>query len=149
MAKQQPSETISLAAGIVLANGIMAPRLLLVIAVVSQTLAYKLAAPLLILGLIPVIAAVAIARWKTQPQDRPAAEVSVNNPVELGSAIQYTALLVVLSLLVRWAQEEFGEQGIYLLSALSGFADVDAVSLSLANAVQDDLPKKLPCMVFG
>ncbi|ANV87585.1 MgtC/SapB family protein [Picosynechococcus sp. PCC 7117] len=143
MAKQQPSETISLAAGIVLANGIMAPRLLLVIAVVSQTLAYKLAAPLLILGLIPVIAAVAIARWKTQPQDRPAAEVSVNNPVELGSALQYTALLVILSLLVRWAQEEFGEQGIYLLSALSGFADVDAVSLSLANAVQDDLPEKV------
>ncbi|BAW95508.1 hypothetical protein NIES970_04150 [[Synechococcus] sp. NIES-970] len=138
MAKQQPSETLSFAAGIVLANGIMAPRLLLVIAVVSQTLAYKLAAPLLILGAIPIIAAVAIARWKIDPQTKNLTTITVSNPVEIGSALQYTALLVILSLLVRWAKEEFGEQGIYLLSALSGLADVDAVSLSLANAVQDD-----------
>ncbi|MBV5260624.1 MgtC/SapB family protein [Synechococcus moorigangaii CMS01] len=143
MAKQQPRETIALAAGIVLANGIMAPRLLLVIAVVSQTLAYRLAAPLLVLGLIPLVAAVAIARWKNPTPDHTPSTIAVSNPVELGSAIQYTALLVILSLLVRWAQEEFGEQGIYLLSALSGLADVDAVSLSLANAVQSDLAEKV------
>ncbi|MEB3224627.1 MAG: MgtC/SapB family protein [Synechococcus sp.] len=143
MAKQQPNETISLAAGIVLANGIMAPRLLLVIAVVSQNLAYRLAAPLLVLGFIPLVAAVAIARWKNPAQERTPTPITVSNPVELGSAIQYTALLVILSLLVRWAQAEFGEQGIYLLSALSGFADVDAVSLSLANAVQGDLSEKV------
>ncbi|NEO28408.1 MAG: DUF4010 domain-containing protein, partial [Kamptonema sp. SIO4C4] len=45
--------------------------------------------------------------------------------------------------LVRWAEIEFGEQGVYILSGISGLADVDAVSLSLANAVQDDLAENV------
>jgi uncharacterized membrane protein (DUF4010 family) len=143
MAKQRPNETILIAAGIILANGIMAPRLLLVIAIISKTLALKLAAPLLMLGLIPLIAAGIIVRWKAPPQTKTEATVTVSNPVEIGSALQYTALLVILSLLVRWAQTEFGEQGIYLLAALSGIADLDAVSLSLARAVEGDLPEKV------
>ena len=123
----------------------MAPRLLLVIAVVSQSLALKLAAPLLILGVIPLIAAGVIVRWKAPSQDIPSATVTVavSNPIEISSALQYSALLVILSLLVRWAQAEFGEQGIYLLAGLSGIADLDAVSLSLARAVETDLPEKV------
>jgi uncharacterized membrane protein (DUF4010 family) len=95
------------------------------------------------LGIIPLIAAGIIVRWKAPPQTKTEATVTVSNPVEIGSALQYTALLVILSLLVRWAQTEFGEQGIYLLAALSGIADLDAVSLSLARAVEGDLPEKV------
>lgn len=143
MVKQKPSETIVIAAGIILANGIMAPRLLLVIAVVSKSLALKLAAPLLILGIIPLIAAGAIVRWKSPSQEISTASVTVSNPIEISSALQYSALLVILSLLVHWAQLEFGEQGIYLLAGISGIADLDAVSLSLARAVEIDLPEKV------
>lgn len=144
MAKQKNHSIPLLAAGITLANGIMPPRLLLVIMVVSPALAHKLAPPLLVLGLVPMVASLIIFRWKGQGEPTENnANILVNNPVEIGAALQYTLFLVVLSLLVRWAEAQFGEQGIYWLAGISGLADVDAVSLSLANAVQDNLAEKV------
>ncbi|NJO81086.1 MAG: DUF4010 domain-containing protein, partial [Cyanobacteria bacterium RM1_2_2] len=67
-------------------------------------------------------------------------DVELRNPIELGAALGYGAVFAVLFILIQAVETWFGDAGIYALSAISGITDVDAVSLSLAQATQGDLP---------
>lgn len=127
-----------LGAGISLASGTMAVRILIEVSIVNQALLPWLAAPIAILAIVPLIAAVAIAA-KSSKTETPA-EVELRNPIELGSALIYAGILSVLFVLIHAMESWFGNGGIYLLSAISGITDVDAVSLSLAQATKTDLP---------
>jgi uncharacterized membrane protein (DUF4010 family) len=60
-------------------------------------------------------------------------DVAVSNPFELGPAIQFGLLYGVILLVARAAQFYFGDTGVYLSSILSGLADVDAITLSMAE----------------
>jgi uncharacterized membrane protein (DUF4010 family) len=115
----------------------MSPRLLIEIAVVNASLAKQLMLPLIVLGIIPLICAIFLVLWLSPPKET--APLNLSNPVELGTALQYAALLGILSILVHAAQAWLGEGGVYLLAAISGLADVDAVSISLAQAVNDNM----------
>lgn len=126
-----------LAAGIALANGIMAPRLLLIIAVINQPLAAKLAPGILLLGLIPLGAAIVIIRQLRPPQNT--SSLAMKNPLELNTALKYGLLLMVILVVVRGAEQWFGDAGVYSVAAISGLADVDAVSISLARSSQHTL----------
>ncbi|MGB5771255.1 MAG: DUF4010 domain-containing protein, partial [Crocosphaera sp.] len=137
LAKKQQDMTILLAAGIALANGMMSPRLLIEIMVVNPSLAQQLMLPLMVLGITPLICA-GLLVWRLSPP-KSTAPVKVSNPVELGAALQYAALLAILSVLVSAAQAWFGEGGVYILSAISGLVDVDAVGISLARAANDTM----------
>ena len=71
----------------------------------------------------------------------PATEtLPLRNPLELSAAIWYALLLALLFLLTRALHAWLGEPGVYLLAAVSGLADVDAVSLSLAQMAWNDVP---------
>jgi uncharacterized membrane protein (DUF4010 family) len=56
-----------------------------------------------------------------------------SNPFDLMSAIKFGLLYAVILVVARAAQLYFGETGIYISSLLSGLADVDAITLSLAQ----------------
>jgi uncharacterized membrane protein (DUF4010 family) len=77
----------------------------------------------------------------SKPQ--PSKPVKLGNPIDLKSALLYSGGLTLLLVLVRAAQAWLGASGIYLLSALSGIADVDAVSLSLAASANNGLSTKV------
>jgi len=139
MAKQGQGQTKILATAIALASGTMAPRLLLQIGVISPPLAKELTIPLVILGLIPILIALVFI-WSGMKEDNQTVPITLSNPVELGLAVQYAFILIVMSLMIKAGQEWFGDTGIYLISALSGLADVDAVSISLARAVNQTTP---------
>jgi uncharacterized membrane protein (DUF4010 family) len=143
--ESSPATDAALALAIVLANSVMAPRLLLVIRVVNGPLAARLLGPLLLMAAVPV-ALLVLQTWRgdppTDPRPRSRAGLSIptlRNPVALGAALQVAVLLALLSILVRWAEVRYGTEGILGLAALSGLLDVDAVSLSLARAAQEDL----------
>ncbi|WP_330203147.1 MgtC/SapB family protein [Cyanobacterium sp. Dongsha4] len=138
MAKQGQGQTKILATAIALATGTMAPRLLLQIAVINSSLAKQLAIPLIILGLTPILIAL-IFIWRGIKEKNQEVPITLSNPVELGLAVQYALILIVLSLLIKAGEQWFGETGVYLVSALSGLADVDAVSISLARAVNQNM----------
>ncbi|EAZ94173.1 MgtC/SapB family protein [Crocosphaera chwakensis] len=141
MAKTRQDITILLAAGIALANGMMAPRLLIEIMVVNGSLAQQLIIPLIVLAIIPLVCA-GLLVWRLSPP-KSTTPVKLSNPVELGAALQYAALLAILSILVRAAQNWFGDSGVYLLSAISGLVDVDAVGISLAKAANDTMASQV------
>ena len=138
MARKEKGNFALLGAGISLAAATMAVRLLIEVGVVNPDLLPWLTVPLSLLAIVPLVASVIIAtRVKQNPSS---AQLKLNNPVELGAAFGFAVVLSILFVLVRAAQSWFGNTGIYALSAISGIADVDAVSLSLAQATQGNLP---------
>jgi uncharacterized membrane protein (DUF4010 family) len=108
------------------------------VSVVNSALLPLIVIPIAILAVVPLIAAVAIALRK--PSAEIMAEVPLRNPIELGSALGFGGFLALLFILIRAVETWFGNAGIYGLSALSGVSDVDAVSLSLAQATKGNLP---------
>jgi uncharacterized membrane protein (DUF4010 family) len=62
-----------------------------------------------------------------------AGEVRVSNPFELGPAIKFGLLYAVVLLVSNAARLYLGDTGLYLSSVLSGLADVDAITLSVAE----------------
>ena len=138
MARKEKGNFALLGAGISLAAGTMAVRLLIGVGIFNPALLPWLVAPVALLAMVPLVAAIVIAT--ITKQNTSSAEVKLNNPVELGAALGFALVLSILFVLVRAAQSWFGDTGIYALSAISGIADVDAVSLSLAQATRGNLP---------
>jgi uncharacterized membrane protein (DUF4010 family) len=138
IARRGQASLAVLGAGISLAAGTMAVRILLEVSLVNSALIPWLIAPIAILAIVPGIAAVIITLRKTQRE--PSTEIPLKNPIELGSALGYGMILSLLFVLIRAIEAWFGNAGIYALSAISGITDVDAVSLSLAQATKTGLP---------
>jgi len=120
-----------LAAGIVAASAIMFPRILLEVAVVNRALLAPLVFPLALMTAITVGSALWLARHSRTSTSEPITQV--RNPMELVPALQFGLFLALVMLLTRGLNEWLGERGLYLLAAISGVADVDAITLSLAN----------------
>jgi uncharacterized membrane protein (DUF4010 family) len=62
-----------------------------------------------------------------------AGEVEVSNPFELGPAIKFGLIYAAILLVSKAAQMYLGNAGLYLSSVLSGLADMDAITLSVAE----------------
>jgi uncharacterized membrane protein (DUF4010 family) len=147
MARHGQGSVSILGAGISLAAGTMAVRILAEVSIVNPALLPTLAPPIAVLAMVPLIAAGVIALRKESEPQTPStpstpstSDVALKNPIELGSAVGYGAVLAVLFVSIRAVEAWFGKSGIYALSALSGITDVDAVSLSLAQSAKVDLP---------
>lgn len=127
-----------LASGILIACGTMFPRIIIYTAVIHPDLVPHLALPITVMAISLYLPAMLI--WYQQRRhgaiDSP--ELS-QNPLELRTALMFGALLTVIMLLGKWLREAFGDTGIYLLAAVSGVADVDAITLSLTRMAQDSL----------
>ena len=65
-------------------------------------------------------------------------ELEIDNPFELGPAIKFGLIFAVVLLISKAAEVYLGEAGLYLSSFLAGLADVDAITLSIADLSQSD-----------
>lgn len=133
LASDAPRQGQVFAAGVVLANTVMAARILILAAVLAPAFAMELLVPI---GLAAVTAAlfVAFIWYRTQKTQVPADAIGIANPFELSQAIKFAALLTVILLLERVLREHFGDAGLYVLAAIAGLADVDAITLSVAKS---------------
>ncbi len=125
-----------LAAGVLAASTTMFPRILVEVALVGPALLPSLLLPLGLMTLSGYLMAWWL--WRNTENGGDASGFRLRNPCELGTAIQFGILLAVILLLAQALKEWLGETGIYLLSALSGISDVDAITLSLARMSSDD-----------
>jgi uncharacterized membrane protein (DUF4010 family) len=137
--KDHGSENI-LAAGILVACATMFPRVLVVSSVFSWALATALLWPLVAMTVVNYLGAALFWYWSGRNASQGGGGgARLNNPFELKPALLFATLLAAIMLLSRALSESFGDTGIYMLAAASGIADVDAITLSLANMVGDDL----------
>lgn len=58
--------------------------------------------------------------------------LQIKNPFDLGTVLQLAGLIAVIMLVAKSLASETGSAGLYLLAAVSGIVDVDALTLSKA-----------------
>ena len=127
----------ALAAGILLAWSAMFVRVLVLVAVVNRPLLLAAWWPIAAMGAVTGAFAVwhyraGLAEGRAAPQQ----EVAVSNPFSLVAAAKVGALFAVVLLFVKLAQEHAPGLGVYLVAALAGSVDVDAITLSMAEAAR-------------
>lgn len=137
LARAEAGLTPMLATGILVACGTMLPRLLLVAAVLNPALLRPLLAP--ILAMAGIVYAAAALYWVTQPRAPQETTALLTNPLELRSAMGFGLLLALVVLLAKALEAWLGTRGLLLLAAVSGIADVDAITLALARMNLADL----------
>ena len=77
--------------------------------------------------------------WRAGADDAGAAPLSLSNPFDFKSVLKFFALLAVIMALANGAAAWAGSAGAYVLAAISGILDVDAISLSMARLAPDRL----------
>ena len=127
-----------LACGLLATSALMFPRVLLEVGLVNASLLSQLAWPLGTATLVYAAGALLYFR-RAGTESEGQAEPPLKNPFELIPALRFAALLALILLLVEGAQRWLGDVGVYLVALLSGLADVDAITLSLARSAQGEL----------
>lgn len=118
---------------IVIASTVVFARVVAEVAVVSRDYLPVMAPPLLVMmagmaGIAAVMYRRAGEALKAPPPDEP--------PSDLKSAVVFGALYAVILVAVAFARRHLGEGGLYLVSAVSGLTDMDAITLSSAQLVE-------------
>lgn len=138
--RAEPATLRQAQTGIILATSVMYLRLLLIIFVFNRPLAFGLAPALLGLSAAGLVMA-GVGYWFTRTQSGHGRPMSASsNPLELGAAMVFAALFVLISLVSAWARAQYGATGIYLLAAIVGISDIDPFVLSLAEHATGDMP---------
>lgn len=140
MSKTRQALHPALIAGILGASGIMYPRVLVEVAVVEPTVLEALMLPVLVLAAV-VGSVAAYWWWRSGREEYPEPEESleVKNPLTLSTALQFGALYGVIIFVSKVLIERVSTSSLYVVGAVSGINDVDAISLSTANLVSDGL----------
>lgn len=126
-----------LSAGALVASITMFPRVLIITSVVNAQLFAYLLAPMALITLVAT--GYAVWLWRNSVGNPDTGGMLLKNPLQLKSALLFGALLAVIMLLAEAFRAWLGDRGIYLLAVVSGLADVDAISLSLAHMARTDL----------
>ncbi len=129
----------SLAAGVIIANLGMFAVTLFEVFVLNQALFFILLPPILIIA--AVTALMSYMLWKKAIKT--SAPVELSSPFTLLPAIKFAFFFAVIIALVKLADYYFSSQGVYVVSFLSGFASVDAITLSLTQLSVNNLPVDL------
>lgn len=138
LARSGTGVTAVLAIGIVIASVTLLPRVVIEVGIVNPALASDLIPVLGGMLLVGVGGALLWWRYGIRPQNKGMdVEPVLKNPLELTAALRFGLLLVSIMLFARAIQYMAGDAGIYALAAISGLADVDALSLSLAKMAAD------------
>lgn len=130
----------ALAAGILAAWTVMFARIVVVVAIVSADLVPALVIECSAMAAISATAAAwfYVRHGREQQQDAAAEDVALNNPFSLWSATKFSVLFAVVLLVVELVGREFEAAGLYVVAALAGLTDVDAITMSMARTARAD-----------
>jgi uncharacterized membrane protein (DUF4010 family) len=132
---REAPEASRLAAAIVLvASTVVFVRIIAEAAIVAPGVIGRLAPPLLtVAAMMGLLGAVSfLVAHRTAP-----AIPLEGEPSELKTAIVFGALYAVILFVVALVKERFGDAGLYVVAAVSGLTDMDAITLSTANLIKD------------
>ena len=125
----------ALVLGVVLANTIMFVRILIEVFVINRDLFKIMLLPLSIL--VVVCSIFSYILWRKAKDAK--GKISLDSPFTLGPALKFGAFFAVILALVKLGDVYLAEQGVYLVSFISGFADVDAITVSLSQLAKNSL----------
>lgn len=115
-----------------LASLVTVPRVAIEAAVVNYAVVPAFAIPLGV-TFAGVLAATGLLYWRAKNGDRSELEMKLSNPFRLTKALQFAGIFTGVRLLTAIAQSELGDAGLYASAALAGLAELNAITLSLAD----------------
>lgn len=123
-------------AAILLASTIMYLRVIVEVGVVNATLLPTLWPFITILTISGLLISLFLG-WRAVNDVKEG--VSLKNPFRLASAIQLGLLFAGILVISKIAATYYGEEGLLIAAALSGLADVDAMTLSAASLAGESI----------
>ncbi|MBY5958671.1 MgtC/SapB family protein [Membranicola marinus] len=117
-------------------------RVIVEISVVAPNELPFLILPLLVLFVFMILLSVGLYYTiykNNQEEHMPEPE----NPAQFKSALIFGLLYGIIILAVAFAEQEFGDSGLYYVSVIGGLANKDAITLSLAHSVRSGLDTEL------
>lgn len=118
-----------------IATTIQFVRVAFEIGVVAPAMLPKVAWPL---GMMTaIVAAVGAAFYLLRGSRRQDAQLDEEDPSDLKSAVVFGLLYAVVLFGVAAARQHFGNRGLYIVAGLSGLTDMDAITLSAAQMVNE------------
>lgn len=150
LGRQQSEAALLLSAGILAAGVVMVLRVGLVAAALDPPLALELMPVLAALGFVLASCSAILFFWNGTAA-KPA--LTLRNPLQLAAAIKMAALIAVILAASVILRQLFGDAGLLSLAAISGLADVDAITVSMAElarepAARDAAAKAITLAVF-
>lgn len=119
---------------ILVASTILYGRVLVILAAIVPPSLRVVAPPLgAMLGALAVLCAILWLKERHDPVQMPAQ----TNPTELKPAILFGLLFAVVLFAIAAGKAHFGQGGLYVVAVLSGLTDVDAITLSTAQMIND------------
>jgi uncharacterized membrane protein (DUF4010 family) len=138
LAREHPQGTHLLASGIMLAGVTMMVRILVLVGVIKPELIRGLIWPIGAAAAVLLTGTVVLSLRQRRGGVPEPPQLQIKNPFDLGTVLQLAGLIAVILLLAKLVAAQVGNAGLFLLAAISGIADVDALTLSMArlSAVQ-------------
>ncbi len=128
-ARDGASAPSPVAAGVVIANVVMMFRVGVILIALAPAV-FSAIAPALAAG-AATGAILAFLLWRSaSKQAAPAGSVALGNPFELRPSMYFAGMIALVSIASAYGAETFGATGAYAVGAISGLADVDAMTLS-------------------
>ncbi|MEO8684764.1 MAG: DUF4010 domain-containing protein [Devosia sp.] len=130
MSRGRPESVRLLAAGIALAGVVMMARVAGVTLLLNAALASQIIGPIAAAGTVLALSALFLTLGHREQTDSlPATE----NPLAIGTAIKLGAVVVAVMLAVGYLRSTLGSVGVLLVAGVSGIADADALTISMAR----------------
>ena len=117
---------------IMIASGIVYARVITEVVVVAPGHMRAIVPPLV--AMLVACAVIAAALYLVS-RDRHAAMAQHGNPADLKMAMMFAGLYALVSFIVAATKDEFGVQALYPVAVLSGLTDMDAITLSTSQLV--------------
>lgn len=133
--KDSPEHASAYARGILLASSVMFARILVLVGITSPSFVQVLVAPfgaMFATGLFIVAVMTVRQRQNPKPEN---AQVTIGNPLKMSTALSFAAIYTVIVIGIKLIDQQFGNQGIYVASLITGLIDADAIALGIAGLV--------------
>ncbi len=139
LSKSSPRHKWSFVTGIVFASSAMFARVFLEVLLVNNALGWKVFQSLIVSSVVGILIAVWMGSTKKIKSVFKSDKIQDPSPLELKKAFGFGLAFIVISAVMKFLNSQFGANGIYAASFVSGMVDTDAISLSLANLANTGL----------
>ncbi|MGE5952194.1 MAG: MgtC/SapB family protein, partial [Qipengyuania vulgaris] len=132
-------------AGIALASAVMYLRVMVLVGVLATSLL-----PHFVIVVAPAVVVGFVVAWRLYSRaPSSTGPAPPGNPIALLPAITFVAFVAGAAVAARWAQGEFGEQGIAILLLLMGSMDVDAAIVTAGGLDPGTIAPQLAALAIA
>ena len=133
------------AAGIALASAVMYVRVIILVALLAPRFVW----PFVVVITPPLLVAWIAGGWLYRRSAASDEAVAPGNPIALVPAFAFLLFVAVAAVAARWAEGQFGEQGIALLLLIMGSMDVDAAIVTAGGLPDAAIGAELAALAIG